>query len=734
MNKVFNINLGGIPFTIDEDAYLHLNNYLETIHNHFRQSEGYEEITNDIEARMAELFQEKLENRPIIMLQDVKHVITIMGTPEDFGAEPMEEEVQREAAKKWKFKTGKRLFRNPEDEVIGGVCSGIAAYLGIQDPLWVRLVFGLFAITGGFAIPLYIILWIALPKAETASDRLAMRGEPANVSNIGKIIEEEFEHVSRKVNEFGEELKAEFKSKKKSTTSQDDEDFDEVFGSKQFRSTATRGIHLIGSVVLALIEVIRKIIKPIAFVIGVGLVFLLALLWIVLVGGLFFGLPFSSFLFPAMPAMTVLGVVTMLVFLGIPLLMLIMFVMRLFMRTGFTPRWTAGLWIVWAVSVVSLFFLASSSARQFSSSSTVNLGSTDNFPGIDTLFIEQMENPHDDSWLRIGDELMVSGNTLVSSNIELDIEKSKSGNFELVQKHYSRGESSSAASQLAGEVSYQPTIEGKKLMLPSYFTIEKGKRWRGQKVVLTLRVPEGKFVKIQENNGLYRIINDVQADEQFEFPIWDYSYTWQMGPNGMICQEYAEVVKTEELSFSDYNRIQVEGKVKLKIRQGPEFQLNYLTGTEFMDEVEISKSDDRLNIFTQTSSSSPITIEILMPEIIDLQAYNSDDIEIRGFNLTNLSILNHGNGEIKAFLDAEELKIDLRGNNNCDIRGKGNVLTAFLNENSKLDSEYFQVSVADIEVRNDSYAKISVADTLRQSIDENSKVKPYRTPKVVINK
>ncbi|MFQ5446801.1 MAG: hypothetical protein ACE5FF_07700, partial [Saprospiraceae bacterium] len=79
MNKVFNINLGGIPFTIDSDAYEHLNNYLETIHNHFRQSEGYEEITTDIEARMAELFQERLENRPIVTLQDVKHVIVIMG-------------------------------------------------------------------------------------------------------------------------------------------------------------------------------------------------------------------------------------------------------------------------------------------------------------------------------------------------------------------------------------------------------------------------------------------------------------------------------------------------------------------------------------------------------------------------------------------------------------------------------------------------------------------------------
>lgn len=222
MNKVFNVNLGGVPLTIDEDAFEHLNGYLQTIHNHFRRSEGYEEITNDIEARLAELFQEKLAGRPIVTLQDVKKVIGIMGTPADFGAEPFEDVSSGTSAgessgkrEKWKLKTGKRLFRNPDEEVIGGVCSGIAAYLGIQDPLWVRLFFIFLAVTGGFGIPVYLILWAVVPKALTASDRLAMRGEPINASNIGRIVEEEIDHVSQRVSDLGKEIKAEFRSKKK---------------------------------------------------------------------------------------------------------------------------------------------------------------------------------------------------------------------------------------------------------------------------------------------------------------------------------------------------------------------------------------------------------------------------------------------------------------------------------------------------------------------------------------
>ena len=213
MNKIFNINLGGYPFTIDEDAYKHLSHYLETIHNHFRSSEGYEEITSDIENRMAELFQEEIGEKPIVTLKNVESAIAIMGTPEEFGAEPLDENepITKRQGHKSDYKTGKRLFRNPDDEVVGGVCSGIAAYFGINDPLWIRLLWIVLTLSGGFGIAAYIILWIIVPKAETASDRLMMRGENINVSNIGKIIEEEMEHLSEKITELG----GEFSSKKK---------------------------------------------------------------------------------------------------------------------------------------------------------------------------------------------------------------------------------------------------------------------------------------------------------------------------------------------------------------------------------------------------------------------------------------------------------------------------------------------------------------------------------------
>lgn len=217
MKKIFNVNLGGYPFTIDEDAYHQLNRYLDTISAHFSDSEGCEEILEDIESRVAELFNEKLKNKSIIDNKDLEDVITVMGRPEDFGAETIDEEPLQSAGstRSWSnrttIKTGKRLFRDTDEKVIGGVASGMAAYFGIEDPLWVRLAWILAFFIMGLPILIYPLLWIIVPEAKTAGDKLAMRGEPANISNIAKTVEEELNELSSTINEMAKD----FGSKKK---------------------------------------------------------------------------------------------------------------------------------------------------------------------------------------------------------------------------------------------------------------------------------------------------------------------------------------------------------------------------------------------------------------------------------------------------------------------------------------------------------------------------------------
>lgn len=206
MKQTININLGGIVFHIDDDAYESLNNYLEKLKKHFKKEESYEEIIQDIENRIAELFQEKLnENKEVITQHDLNDVIKILGEPEDFADEEASTETNtsKEQAKSEKnAKTAnKRLFRDPDNKLLAGICGGLGAYLKL-DPLWIRLFFLLLLFTGPIVLGIYIVLWILVPKASTTSEKLEMKGEPVNINNIEKSIKEDLNDVKKKFKQY----------------------------------------------------------------------------------------------------------------------------------------------------------------------------------------------------------------------------------------------------------------------------------------------------------------------------------------------------------------------------------------------------------------------------------------------------------------------------------------------------------------------------------------------------
>lgn len=214
MKQTVNINLGGYHIIIDEDAYTTLKHYLDKVELQFRNSEGSEEIIHDIETRIAELFQEHLKGKEIVTQKEVEKVISIMGTPNDFEDTQAEtESTTSERSKKQhtstseEYYTGKRLFRDPSDKIFGGVASGLSAYLGIEDPVWLRIAFVLLTVFGGAGVPIYIVLWAIVPKAKTASDRLAMKGKPINISSIADSVEEEISEIGDRLQDFGKKMK-----------------------------------------------------------------------------------------------------------------------------------------------------------------------------------------------------------------------------------------------------------------------------------------------------------------------------------------------------------------------------------------------------------------------------------------------------------------------------------------------------------------------------------------------
>ncbi len=201
MNKTVNINLGGMFFHIDEDAYQKLSRYFDAIKRSLSDSNGQDEIIKDIEMRIAELVAEKhTSDKQVISLKELDEIIAIMGQPEDYRIEPDGEPTQNTyAANNVQGRTNKKLYRDKDTGMIGGVAAGLGHYFGI-DAVWIRIFLVIMVIAGfGSGILAYIILWVVMPEAVTTSEKLEMKGEPITISNIEKKVKEEFEAVSEKI-------------------------------------------------------------------------------------------------------------------------------------------------------------------------------------------------------------------------------------------------------------------------------------------------------------------------------------------------------------------------------------------------------------------------------------------------------------------------------------------------------------------------------------------------------
>ncbi|MBR9861415.1 PspC domain-containing protein [bacterium] len=199
MHKIIQINLAGQAISIDEVAYEKLRNYLDSVEKHFSNTDSGNEIFEDIEARIAEMFIQKIKaGKTFIDMAEVDETIEIMGSPSDMDQEAEEEAEPQYRQQKQYQDHSKKLFRDGDDKILGGICSGLAAYFGL-DTSMVRLAFILAFIIFGFGLPIYILLWIVVPEAKTPQDRSRMRGDYLDIDSIAKKVRNEAEQVANNI-------------------------------------------------------------------------------------------------------------------------------------------------------------------------------------------------------------------------------------------------------------------------------------------------------------------------------------------------------------------------------------------------------------------------------------------------------------------------------------------------------------------------------------------------------
>lgn len=220
MQRIIQITMGGRVIPIEELAYARLNDYITLLEKQFAGEAGRDEIILDIESRMAELFAIKLENGgQAIDLADVQKVIATLGNPSELNDTDGTNNTGNTQQGNYQYVPPyemhtRRLYRNPNDKMLGGVCSGIADYFGI-DTVLVRLVFAIMFLTAGIGLLAYILAWIIIPVARTPQEMQYMKGAPPmDFQTMKKNMGEELQDLKKKGEEMSQELKDFFRNKK----------------------------------------------------------------------------------------------------------------------------------------------------------------------------------------------------------------------------------------------------------------------------------------------------------------------------------------------------------------------------------------------------------------------------------------------------------------------------------------------------------------------------------------
>lgn len=468
----------GSVFNIEEEAYALLQDYLDKIRQNLSNEEGCDEIMEDIEMRIAELFHERIRSgKEVVTQHDIQEIKAVLGDPTDFATEE-ESGIRNEQTVPDDQKT-RRLFRDRDSGTIGGVCSGLGHYFDI-DVLIFRLIFLVLFLLFGSGILLYIVLMLFIPEAKTTAEKLKMRGEPVNLDNIKNHFNQFAETISEKAN---------------STKITDN-----------LRNAVESGMRH-GTIVL---NIISKII---------GIAFSLAglILFILLTNLLFRDTGLIPFIgegnIPDIYTAIEIGFNsnnwTFLIFTCIilvtliPVLSLIITGFRLITKNRTRTKEIAWIFsITWTLAAATLFIYSLGIVNDMKDGKYIKEIIVLAEPSsqeiiVDVLDDNEFSNHFDPNRGIIAPELIKSNEESIYLGInELSIvSASDTGNFELILYKHARGKNEQAAIERSERIVYQLKTEGNKLFLPAYCSYPIEDKIRGQYLHFTLMVPMGKKVK-----------------------------------------------------------------------------------------------------------------------------------------------------------------------------------------------------------------------------------------------
>ncbi|WP_396163665.1 PspC domain-containing protein [Flavobacterium sp.] len=491
MNKTISINLGGMFFHIDEDAYQKLSRYFDAVKRSL-SPDGREEIMKDIESRIAELFQERIQNeKQVVSLVEIDAVIGIMGQPEDY-------KIDEEAAQSIDYNIlskAKKLYRDKENSIIGGVASGFGHYLNI-DPVWIRLLFVIIVVASfGSPILIYLILLVIIPVAKTTSQKLEMKGEPITISNIERKVKEGIDDIAEKFNKID---------------------------SQKFTENTRQGIHKtstsIGKLFTTLFGLFTKIIGGIIVLFSsIALIgFCVASVFMIFSANMPDNFILNHIKTPIglETLIWIQGILMLLVF-GIPFFFILLLGLKLLVNhmksIGAIAKYT--LLATWIIAFGIAISLGINEASQLAYEGKSVQKQELIINPTDTLLIKFKNNDfysknvfHETDFRITQDEK--NKEIIYSNNVSIEIMETESPIAYLQVEKLAKGKSADDARKRAEKIKYGFKIDGNVLQLDNYLIAAVEDQFRGQEIALYLYLPKGTHFKTDKNFYSYDISND----------------------------------------------------------------------------------------------------------------------------------------------------------------------------------------------------------------------------------
>jgi phage shock protein PspC (stress-responsive transcriptional regulator) len=555
MKKTVQVNLSGQVFTLDDDAYELLSSYLKKIGRLYERSAGKDEILSDIEIRIAELLLERKDDRKeVINIADVESVIAIMGKPEDFEEDAMDEDAERVAGNQGYERRSKRLFRDPDHPLVGGVCSGIGYYFGI-DPIWIRLAFAVALVFFGTGVLLYIILWVIIPEAKTTAEKLSMRGEPVNIDSIGKSIEDELNNLSDRFSKGGDRFTS--------------------GAGKKIERGIDKFFHFLAELFRGFFTVLGKVMGGIFIMVGLftivvlltGVVGVADVIHLSSHGGdsSYSLYEFGDLVFDTSEwmFMAVLGAILI---IGVPFIALIYGGLVLIFPNMRVPYLALTFFSLWMVGIFMGITVALNVSSEFSKDETINEVVDLASRGLlsDTILLEVGEDPFDisdDRSYYANNDMMlrVESDQIIVGNVAFDIRIASEEQVSLEVKRSARANSYELASKRADDIEYHFETSENRLTLDPFFSYPVSELLRDQELELVLRIPIGQTVFLSRR--MKRIIEDIDNVHNMYDPKMVDHY-WQMTEDGLRCLDCDEHAFPTTNDLDDQDEAQDDFVVK----------------------------------------------------------------------------------------------------------------------------------------------------------------------------